>query len=105
MMSGLTLRMSSTLMRSLARASGRKLVRKTSLRLISSSSTSLAPGTSRERPTLRLPRLGVFDLDHLGSPVRQDRARRGHERELGYFEDAHTRHRLQHQLSFLRNSS
>ena len=31
---------------------------KTSLRLISSSSTSLAPGTSSDRPTLRLPRLG-----------------------------------------------
>src|SRR5579875_1598443 len=58
MMSGLTLRMSSTLMRSLARASGRKLVRKTSLRLISSSSISLAAGTSKARPTLRLPRLG-----------------------------------------------
>jgi len=41
--------------------------------------------------------LGVLDLDHLGSPVREDRARRGHEGELGHLEDAHAPHRLQHQ--------
>ena len=108
---------------------------KTSLRLISSSSTvpglghlqgqadaalapvgpledrgEAAPLHDRVHPedggqaALPVAPLGVLDLDHLGSPVRQDRARRGHEGELGHLEHAHALHRLQHQLSFLLSS-
>ena len=80
-------------------------------------------------PTLRLPRLGcsisgwrlgsslesahvdeaalgvaahrVLDLDDVGTPVGEDRPRRGHERELGHLEDANALHHLD-QLNPLR---
>src|SRR4029450_12962649 len=55
-MRGFTARMSSTSMRSFARALGRKLVRKTSLSAASVSSSSRPSRTPMSRPTLRLPR-------------------------------------------------
>src|SRR5829696_980648 len=58
MMSGFTLRTSSTSMPSFAFAPGRKLVRKTSLRRISSCRISSPSAVSSARPMLRLPRLG-----------------------------------------------
>src|SRR5271165_7157206 len=58
MIVGLTARMSATSMPRRARASGRKLVRKMSLRRASSRSTSLPDGRSRAIPMLRFPRLG-----------------------------------------------
>src|SRR5579884_3477555 len=58
MMSGLALRMSSTSRWSRWRASGRKLIRKTSASLHRSISTAWPSGWSRARPMLRLPRFG-----------------------------------------------
>src|SRR5258708_1515004 len=58
MICGLTAGTESTSMPSLGRARGRKFVRKTSLVRMSSCSTRVASGFSRDRPMLRLPRLG-----------------------------------------------
>src|ERR1700730_6308 len=59
MMSGLTGRTSSTSMDSFVRDDGRKFVRNTSLRVISSSSKGRASVLSSASPTLRFPRLGA----------------------------------------------
>src|ERR1700730_12921630 len=59
MMSGLTGRTSSTSMDSFVRDDGRKFVRNTSLRVISSSSKGRASELSSASPTLRFPRLGA----------------------------------------------
>src|SRR5262245_53070258 len=67
MMFGLTARMSSTSMPNFCRCPGRKLVRNTSARRASSSSTSLPSGTDMSRPMLRLPRLAC-SMFGLGSP-------------------------------------
>jgi hypothetical protein len=50
----------------------------------------------RDQSPLRVACDRVLDLDHVGAPVGEDRARRRHEGELRDFEHAHTGHRLLH---------
>ena len=52
----------------------------------------------RAEAALGVTPLCVLDFDHVGAPIRQDRAGRGHERELGDLEDTHARHGSDHQL-------
>jgi hypothetical protein len=49
-----------------------------------------------DQSTLRIAGHRVLDLDDVGTPVGQHRARGRHERELRDLEDAHTSHRLLH---------
>ncbi len=52
---------------------------------------------SRRRETAHgVAALDVLDLDHLGTPVGQQRRRRGHERVLRHFQDAHAFHHCSH---------
>src|SRR6478672_4002158 len=95
MIFGFTARMSSTSMPNFWRCPGRKLVRKTSARLASSSSTSLPSGTDMSRPRLRLPQPAlritghrVLDLDDFGAPFAQHGTRRRHEPVHRDLEDA-----------------
>jgi hypothetical protein len=57
-----------------------------------------------DEAALSVPANGMLHFDDVGAPVREDRPRRGHERELGYLEDADALHHL-HQLRFPHPSS
>src|SRR5437763_16970608 len=47
--------------------------------------------TGADQPTLRITGYRVLDLDDIGAPVRQHRARRRHERPRGGLDDGDTR--------------
>ena len=49
-----------------------------------------------EEAALGIAAHGMLDLDDVGAPVGQDRAGRGHERELRHLEDPDALHHLDH---------